>query len=134
VANAAPAAPAAPAAAPASSATPTPTGATVGGDAAGASADIPIEVDIDGTPKFQPGESFAVEVKTSKDAVCELAVKWPNDQEDNEDSKTADSRGRCRFNIQVPDNMQDGSGKVKGWARISGKYNRADSDFEIKKK
>jgi hypothetical protein len=100
----------------------------------GASPDIPIEVDIDGTPKFQPDETFAVEIKTVKDAVCELSVRWPDEKEDNEDSKTADNRGRCRFNLQVPDGMKDGSGKVKGWARVGGKYNRMDVDFEVKKK
>jgi len=123
-APAAAAAPAQPASPPAGPAAPDP----------GASADIPIEVDIDGTPKFSQDETFSVEIKTVKDAVCELAVKWPDEKEDNEDSKTADNRGRCKFNIQVPENMKEGTGRVKGWARVGGKYNRMDVDFEVKKK
>jgi hypothetical protein len=100
----------------------------------GASADIPIETDIDGDPKFKPGDTFSVNIKTVKDATCELAIKWPDDKEDNEDSKQADTRGRCAFNVQVPDNMKDGAGRIKGWARVGGKYNRMDVDFEVKKK
>jgi len=100
------------------------------------STDIPIDLTIDTTSNntFQAGDKFAVEIKTTKDFVCELSVKWPNDQEDNEDSKTADSRGRCRFNIDVPDGMPDGTAKVKGWSRSSGKYNRMDVDITIKNK
>ena len=102
----------------------------------GTSADIPIELDIDDSSNntFQGGDKIAVEIKTTKDFVCELSIKWPNDQEDNEDSKTADSRGRCKFNVEVPDNMTEGSGKLKGWARSGGTYNRMDLDFTIKNK
>jgi hypothetical protein len=101
-----------------------------------ASTDIPIEVNIADSSNntFQGGDTFAVEIKTNKDNVCELSVKWPNDQEDNEDSKTADSRGRCRFNIDVPDDMKDGPAKIKGWSRNGGKYNRQDLDISIKNK
>jgi len=121
-----------------SSATATPTkgpAATATPDA-GVSADIPIELDIDDSSNntFQGGDKIAVEIKTTKDFVCELSIKWPNDQEDNEDSKTADSRGRCKFNVDVPENMTEGSGKLKGWARSGGKYNRIDLDFTIKNK
>ena len=83
---------------------------------------------------FQGGDTFAVEIKTTKDNVCELSIKWPNDQEENEDSKTADSRGRCRFNIDVPGDMKEGTGKLKGWSRNAGKYNRMDVEFTIKNK
>jgi hypothetical protein len=102
----------------------------------GASSDIPIELDIleSSNNTFQGGDKIGVEIKTTKDNVCELSVKWPNDQEDNEDSKTADSRGRCRFNVDVPDDMKDGTGKLKGWARNAGQYNRVDVDFTIKNK
>jgi hypothetical protein len=101
-----------------------------------ASTDIPIEVDVADSSNntFQGGDTFAVEIKTKPDNVCELSVKWPDDKEDNEDSKTADSRGRCRFNIDVPDDMKDGPGKIKGWARNGGKYNRQDIDITIKNK
>jgi len=102
----------------------------------GISTDIPIEVSIDNSNNntFQGGDTFAVEIRTTKDNVCELSIKWPDDKEDNEDSKTADSRGRCRFNIDVPDDMKDGPAKVKGWSRNAGKYNRQDVDITIKNK
>src|SRR5205823_691361 len=85
----------------------------------GVSTDIPIQLDVvdSSNNTFQGGDTFGVEIKTTKDNVCELSVKWPNEQEDNEDSKTADSRGRCRFNIDVPSDMKVGTGKLKGWAR-----------------
>jgi hypothetical protein len=102
----------------------------------GASTNIPIEVNIlDSDSKtFQAGDKISIDLKTTKDNVCELSVKWPDDTEDNEDSTTADSRGRCHFNVEVPDNMKDGPGKVKGWSRTGGQYNRADVDIQIKNK
>jgi len=102
----------------------------------GISTDIPIEVAIvdNNNSTFQGGDKIVVEIKTTKDNVCELSVKWPDDKEDNEDSKEADSRGRCRFNIDVPDDMKDGAGKIKGWSRNGGKYNRQDIDITIKNK
>jgi hypothetical protein len=90
-------------------------------------------VEIDGEARFKEGDTFAVELKTVKDAVCELSVKWPDDKEDNEDSKTANNQGRCRFNVQVPNNMKAGFGRLKGWSRVAGKYNRMDVDFEVRR-
>jgi hypothetical protein len=102
----------------------------------GVSTDIPIEVDVvdSSNNTFQEGDKISIDLKTTKDNVCELSVKWPDDTEDNEDSKTADSRGRCRFNVDVPDNMKEGAGKIKGWARTGGQYNRMDVDIQIKNK
>jgi hypothetical protein len=102
----------------------------------GISTDIPIELDVvdSSNNTFQGGDKIGVEIKTTKDNVCELSIKWPNEQEDNEDSKTADSRGKCRFNVDVPENMKEGTGKLKGWSRNAGKYNRMDVEFTIKNK
>jgi hypothetical protein len=104
----------------------TPTGATGQADP-----ELPIEVDIAGTPKFEPNERIVLDVKTKTGAACELAVKWPNGTEVNQDKKTADSRGRCHYSIQISASATAGTGSLKGIVRDGGRESRQDVEFEI---
>ncbi len=92
---------------------------------------VPIEVDIDGTPRFEVGERIIVNVKTKNGAACELAVKWPNGTEVDQQATTPDSRGRCRYSIEIPSTMTVGTGVLKGITREGGRVSRQDVEFEI---
>jgi hypothetical protein len=104
----------------------TPTGATGQVDPS-----LPIEVDITGTPKFQPGERIVLDVKTTAGASCELAVKWPDGNEVDQEKKTADSRGRCHYSIPVASTAAAGTGSLKGIVRKGGVMSRQDVQFDI---
>ena len=93
--------------------------------------DLPLEVDVEGEAKFEPGERMIVNVKTKTGAACELAVKWPDGKEENLESKTADSRGRCRYSFEIGNSAQTGYGVLKGSARDGGRVSRQDVDFQI---
>jgi hypothetical protein len=98
------------------------------------SSDIPVQVDIDGSTRVVRGESRKVEIKTRKDATCELLVRYSNNKEVAEDSKNADSRGSCKYTIDIPDNAAEGNAKLIGSAREGGKVNRAELGLDVKKK
>ena len=95
------------------------------------SEDIPIEVDIGGSTSIEPGDSRTIEIKTRHEVVCELVVELPGDDDIVEDSKIADSRGRCRYTIEIPNGTDEGNGKVIGTVREGGKVNRKEIDIEI---
>lgn len=92
---------------------------------------VPIEVDVDGTPKFEPGEVVTVNLKTKSGATCELAVKWPDGVEVDQKSQAADSQGRCRYEIDVPTSASVGTAVLKGIAREGGRTSRQDVEFEV---
>ena len=98
------------------------------------SADIPVEVDIDGSVKLEQGEERSVDIKTKKDATCELTIRLSNGKEFAEDSKNADTQGKCRFNIQIPKDAAEGTGILIGTAREGGKVNKDELEFEVIKK
>jgi hypothetical protein len=104
----------------------TPTGATGQTDPA-----LPINVDIDGQPKFQPGERIILDVKTTAGASCELAVKWPDGTEVDQAKMTADSRGRCHYSIEIPATETIGTGSLKGIVRDGDHMSRQDVEYEI---
>jgi hypothetical protein len=103
-------------------------------DDADLSTDIPVTVDIDGSTRVARGESRKVEMKTQKDVTCELVVRYADKKEVAEDSKNADSRGSCKYTIDIPDNAAEGTAKLIGTAREGGKLNRAQIDLDVKKK
>lgn len=98
------------------------------------SGDIPVEVDIDGSAKMEQGEERQVDIKTKKDATCELTIRLSNGKEFSEDSKNADTQGKCRFNIQIPNDAAEGTGILIGTAREGGKVNKDELEFEVVKK
>lgn len=104
----------------------TPTGATDQTDPA-----LPIHVDIDGSPKFQPGERIILDVKTKTGASCELAVKWPDGTEVDQPKMTADGRGRCHYSIEIPATETLGTGSLKGIVRDGDHMSRQDVEYEI---
>ena len=93
--------------------------------------DIPITVDIGGDTRIEPGDSRNVEIKTRKDVTCELRVELPDDDPIEEDSKNADSRGVCKYTIEIPNDTKEGDAKVIGTVREGGKMNRQEIDIEI---
>jgi hypothetical protein len=93
--------------------------------------EVPIEVDVDGTPKFEVGEVVTVNVKTKAGATCELAVAWPDGTEANQQSMAADSQGRCEYEIDVPASATVGVATLKGVAREGGRTSRQSVEFEI---
>lgn len=92
---------------------------------------IPIEVDVDGTPKFEVGEVVTVNVKSKAGVTCELAVKWPNGAEVDQQSKAADGQGRCQYKIDVPTTATVGTATLKGIARAGGRTSRQNVEFEV---
>jgi hypothetical protein len=92
---------------------------------------IPIEVDVDGTPKFEAGETVTVNVRTKVGATCELAVKWPNGTEVDQQSMPADSQGACRYKFDVPTTASVGTAVLKGIAREGGRMSRQTVEFEV---
>jgi hypothetical protein len=95
------------------------------------STDIPIEILVDGSTTLEPGDSRRVEIKTRKDVACELILRLPNGDEFAEDSKNADSQGRCRYTIEIPSGADEGNGQVIGTVREGGKVNRQEIIIEI---
>lgn len=98
------------------------------------SSDLAVEVDIDGSTKMERGEEKRVDIKTKKDATCELTIRLSNGKEFAEDSKNADTQGKCRFNIQIPDDAAEGDGTMIGTAREGGKVNKNEVSFTVVKK
>lgn len=92
---------------------------------------IPIEVDVDGTPKFEAGEVVTVNLKSKTGVTCELAVKWPDGTEVDQPSQAADSQGRCRYEIDIPASASVGTVVLKGIAREGGRMSRQDVEIEI---
>jgi hypothetical protein len=95
------------------------------------SEDIPIEVDLGGSTTLGPGDTRTIEIRTRHGVTCELVVEIPDDDDITEDSKIADSRGRCRYTVEIPSGADEGNGKVIGTVRDGGKVNRQEIDIEI---
>jgi hypothetical protein len=95
------------------------------------STDIPIEIVVDGSTKLEPGDARRVEIKSRKDVTCELILRLPDGREYAEDSKNADSQGRCRYTIEIPSGADEGNGQVIGTVREGGKVNRQEIIIEI---
>ena len=98
------------------------------------SQDIPIQVDLDGAAKIDQGDERKVEIKTRKDVTCELKIRLPDGEEKAEDSKNADSAGRCRYNIEIPENAKEGGAWIVGTVREGGRLNRQEIAVQIVKK
>jgi hypothetical protein len=129
--NPAPAAkPAAPAATPTQAAAPKP----ASDPNEEISTDIPVTVDLDGNTKIDQGDERKVEIKTRKDVTCELKLRLPDGNEKAEDSKNADSQGRCKYTIEIPDDAPEGSAAIVGTVREGGKLNRQELPITIAKK
>ena len=77
------------------------------------------------------GDARTVEIKTRRDATCDLVVNVPGDDDITEDSKNADSRGRCVYTIEIPSGTDEGDGKVIGTVREGGKVNRQEISIKI---
>ena len=92
---------------------------------------IPIEVDVDGTPKFEAGEAVTVNLKSKAGVTCELAVTWPNGTEVAQQSMVADSQGRCQYEIDVPTTATVGTATLKGVAREGSRVSRQSVEFEV---
>ena len=97
------------------------------------SEDVPITIDIDGSTSIKPGDSRSIEIRTKRSVTCELTVRVPGGDNIQEDSKNADSSGRCKYNIDVPSGTKDGNGAVIGTVREGGKVNRRTIDIKIAK-
>ena len=52
----------------------------------------------------------------------------------SEDSKNADSAGRCKYTIQVPDDAKEGNATLVGSVREGGKVNRQEIPVQIVEK
>jgi hypothetical protein len=105
---------------------PTPSGPPVA-----SATDVPIEIDVSGPSKFEAGERIILDVKTTLNASCSLVVKWPDGTEADQGKKTPDSKGHCRYSIQIPKGKAAGTGLLKGTVTESGKTGTAENDFEI---
>jgi hypothetical protein len=92
---------------------------------------LPLEVDVDGPPKAEPGDRVTVNLKTNVGASCELVVRWPNGTEASQPSKTADSRGRCQYEIDVPTSATPGVGALKGTVREGGRVSTQEVELEV---
>ena len=128
-AAAAPAAGAAPAAA-----TPAPTPKPTADTGEQLSPEIAIQVDLDGSTTITQGDERNVEIKTKKDMTCELSLRLSDGKEQAEDSKNADSQGRCKYTIEVPDDAPEGNATIVGTVREGGKLNRQELPINVKKK
>jgi hypothetical protein len=98
------------------------------------STDIPVSVDLDGETKVDQGDERKVEIKTRKDVTCELKLRLADGSEKAEDSKNADSQGRCKYTIEVPDDAPVGGATIVGTVREGGKLNRQELPITISKK
>jgi len=99
------------------------------------SPEISIEVDLDGATKIDRGDERKVEIKTKQGLTCELKLVFADGGDDvTEDSKNADSSGRCKYTIQVPDDAKEGNATLVGSVREGGKVNRQEIPVQIVKK
>jgi hypothetical protein len=98
------------------------------------SPEIPVQVDLDGNTKIDQGDERKVEIKTRKDVTCELKLRLADGNEQTEDSKNADSAGRCKYTIEIPENAPEGSATLVGTVREGGKLNRQELPITITKK
>jgi len=72
-----------------------------------------------------------VNIRAQTGASCELIVQWPGGRESSEDNKNIDSRGRCRYSIEIADNAPTGVGLLKGAVRLGGRVSTQEVEFEI---
>jgi hypothetical protein len=98
------------------------------------SPELPIEVALDGETRIDQGDERRVEIKTKTGFTCELKLVLPGGDSLTEDSKNADSSGKCKYTIQVPDDAKDGDGRLIGTVREGGKVNRQEIAVQIVKK
>ena len=91
-------------------------------------------MDVDGDAnKIKRDSTFTVEITTGRNAICDLRVEIPGDDAIVEDSKNPDSRGKCKYTVEIPSGTKEGSGKVIGSAREGGKMNRQEIGITIVK-
>jgi hypothetical protein len=95
------------------------------------SPDVPIEILVDGSTKLEPGDSRRVEIRTRRDVTCEMILRLPNGEEVAENTKNADSQGRCRYTIEIPNGAAEGNGKVIGTVREGGRVNRQETEIVV---
>jgi hypothetical protein len=98
------------------------------------SPEISIQVDLDGSTTITQGDERNVEIKTKKDTTCELFLRLSDGKEQAEDSKNADSAGRCKYTIEIPENAPEGNATIVGTVREGGKMNRQELPINVKKK
>jgi hypothetical protein len=72
-----------------------------------------------------------VNLKSKAGVACELAVKWPDGTEVDQQSMVADSQGRCHYEIDVPLAAKVGTATLKGIAREGGRMSRQNVEFEV---
>ena len=95
------------------------------------SQDIPISVDIGGDERIKRGDTREVIITTSNKAVCDLVIQIPGGDDIVEDSKNPNSRGQCRYSIEIPGDAEAGNGKIIGTAREGGKMNKQEVNIRV---
>jgi hypothetical protein len=90
-----------------------------------------VQIDIDGSPKFEAGDVIKLEVKTAVGATCELTARFPDGSEVPQPSKAADGRGRCGYNVDIPATVPVGAGLLRATVRSGGLTSQGELPFEI---
>ncbi len=126
-------APSGPAAVPAAAPTsvPTPAAAPPPASAPAAGGPVPVEIDIDGSPKFEAGDVIRAAVKTSVGAACDLTARFPDGSEVPQPGTAADARGHCSFSIDIPSTAQVGAGQLRATVRVGGQTGQGELPFEV---
>jgi hypothetical protein len=92
---------------------------------------LPVDIDIDGSPKFEAGDVIKLAVKTDVGATCDLTVRYPDGSEAAQPATAADGRGHCNYNINIPSNVPVGTGSLRAAAHVAGRSNQGEATFEI---
>jgi hypothetical protein len=92
---------------------------------------LPVDIDIDGSPKFEAGDVIKLAVKTEVGATCDLTVRYPDGAEAAQPATAADGRGHCNYDINIPGNVPAGTGSLRAAAHVAGRSNQGEATFEI---
>jgi hypothetical protein len=98
------------------------------------SPELSIQIDLDGATTITQGDERKVEIRAKKDVTCELFLRLSNGKEQAEDSKNANSDGKCAYTIEIPGDAPEGSATIVGTIREGGKMNRQELPINVKKK
>lgn len=98
------------------------------------SPELLIQIDLDGSTTITQGDERKVEIKAKKDVTCELLLRLSDGKEQTEDSKNANSDGKCSYTIEIPGDAPEGNATLVGTVREGGKMNRQELPINVKKK
>ncbi|MFN8523350.1 MAG: hypothetical protein U0821_09640 [Chloroflexota bacterium] len=92
-----------------------------------------LDIEFEDISTVKQGEDFTITVKTKKNVSCELKITYPDKSKETFDDEDSGSKGRCKWDVSLDDDVKTGTATAKVTVRDGGKKNDSEQDFTIKK-